>query len=65
MVMKMKKMIDRCRGLAKTVPLETVLQMIQDDLCQDCIVRQFSNRRCDRCANNLIKQLAERVEENG
>lgn len=55
--------IGRCTG--KTVPLELLLQIIQDDLCQDCIVRQFSNRRCDRCANNLIKQLAERVEENG
>lgn len=49
-------------GGSKTVPLELLLQFIQDELCQGCPVKKYSNRNCDRCPNNISKQLQERVD---
>lgn len=57
-------MIQIGRGSGKTVPLELLLKVIQDDLCQGCIVKQFSNRRCNNCHNNIIKQLVESLGDN-
>ena len=54
-------MIKVGRGVSKTVTLELFLELIQNELCKDCPVREYSNRNCKNCKNNIKEKFDEYI----
>lgn len=45
----------------KMIPITILLDVIQNDLCKQCPVYEYSNRNCKNCKNNIKEKFDEYI----